>query len=433
MATEIINAGPVPDAGAVAARAAQTEIKVGGTSPTPISTPTPKSTTTENKVPIAAPIETPKPNPGFTKLQEKLRAKATPVEGAPVEKPKTDTPDPNALPVDPSKAAAVDPNAPPNGDKKTKANPWKLLDERKKEVSDLQTKLAEVEKRAIPEAKFKEMESQLAEQKKRNDELESHMRLMDYSKSSEFQDKYQKPYEAAWGRAMDNLRGLTVQDQDGNEREVNAQDLLALVNEPNLRLARAKAREIFGDEFANDVMNHRNEIRKLYDEQAAAIEDARKNAGQHAETNKKAQAELSQAIANEWTSVNKAAAADPTYGKYFSPKDGDQVGNQKLAKGYELVDRAFSENPQAPGLTMEQRKDIINRHAVVRNRAAAFGRMRHWLTEAETKVAALEKELKQYRGSEPTIEGRSGAEPSAPEAKGINRLYEVIRKKAKPI
>jgi hypothetical protein len=437
MAAEIITA-PTADPGTVAAAAAKTEIRVGsgGSIPTPATAPAPRSTTTPNTVPIAPPVtkEEPKKGSGLAKLNEALRKKAgvepdpdapKPAEGDGAPKPAEGT-----APAKPAEGTA-----PADGkETKGKANPWKLLDETKKRATELETKLHETEKRAIPEAKFKEMETALEAQKKRNDELESHIRLMDYSKSSEYQDKYQKPYEAEWGRAMSNLKGFTVQDGEGNEREFTADDMLSLVNAPNIREAWTAAEQLVGEKFAPMLMQHRNEIRKLYDQQAVALEQAKKNAGDHAESLKKTAAETNTQIMAQWTAVNDEAKADPVVGKYFSQVEGDSEGNQKLGKGYELVDRAFTENPNAPGLNAEQRKDIIARHAVVRNRAAAFGRLRHWYEQAQTKVKALEKELAEYKGTEPTTEGTNGRQTAqADPEKGFSGVMNRIRKKATPI
>lgn len=432
---DIIAAPTTQSAEAVASAAARTEIKIGsgGSIPTPAT----RSNTTVNTVPIAAPVtaESPKKGTAMEGLNKALRKKAG------VEDEPTPVTDPKTAASKPAEAKPGETPAEKHEDvtnvtsakdgKAGKANPWKLLDETKARNKELETKLHETEKRAIPEVKFKEMETQLEAQKKRNDELESHMRLMDYSKSGEFADKYQKPYEAEWGRAMSNLKGFTVEDSEGNQREFAADDMLGLVNAPNIREAWTAAEQLVGEKFAPMLMQHRNEIRKLYDQQAAALEQARKSAGEHAESSKKSAQEMSSQIMAQWTAVNDEAKADPVIGKYLSQVDGDTAGNQKLGKGYALVDRAFSENPNAPGLTAEQRKDIVARHAVVRNRAAAFGRLRHWYEQSQAKVTALEKELAEYKGTEPKTETTNGRQPPANgERKGLDGVFDRIRKKS---
>ena len=91
--------------------------------------------------------------------------------------------------------------------------------------------------------------------------LDEEMRFIDYTKSSEFQDKYQKPYTNAWTRAEADLRELTVALEDGNSRPATVQDLLLLANTP-LGEARKLASAMFGD-AADDVMAHRRIVREL--------------------------------------------------------------------------------------------------------------------------------------------------------------------------
>ena len=115
----------------------------------------------------------------------------------------------------------------------------------------------------------------------------------------------------------------------------------------------------------------------------------------------------------------------------FTPVDGDQEGNQRLAKGFELADRAFSENP-LNAKDGEERKAIVARHAAVRNRAAAFGRLVLMNTKAEARIAELTSELAKYKGSEPPA---GGATP-APKTNGqptsaMGRMMSELEKRAK--
>jgi hypothetical protein len=187
------------------------------------------------------------------------------------------------------------------------------------------------------------------------------------------------------------------------------------------------------------VMQHRKEVRRLYDDQSAAIEDVRKNGeARDKDRSEKSQREQQEMISNikeTWNAENESASKHEKYGKYFTPRDGDQEGNQKLAKGYELADRAFTENPFAAGLTPDQRKAIVSRHAVVRNRCAAFGRLTHDLEKSTARIAKLESELSKFKGSEPGAVA-AGARPSnQPEpAKGgtaMSRMQAELSKLAK--
>lgn len=322
--------------------------------------------------------------------------------------------------------------APADG-KKPKVNPWKLYEESKKKIQEYEVKLAETEKRAIPEAKMKEYQTMIEAGQARLKELEEEIRYVNYSKSAEFKEKYQKPYDESWKRAMDELKELTIEVEDGNTRPVSPSDMLSLVNK-SLPEARKEAVEKFGD-FADDVMAHRKEIRRLFDEQSAALEQARtdgeKREKEMAEAGQKERTEMTAAVKEQWAKANEAAAADEKYGTYFKPIEGDEQGNQRLAKGFELADRAFSENPLAKGLTPEQRNAIVQRHAAVRNRCAAFGRLVFMNQSKDTEIAELKKQLAEFTGAEPPADG-GGKPPVQPNSgKGMEGVLAELRKRAK--
>jgi hypothetical protein len=365
-------------------------------------------------------------------MLENLRSRAKPEPGTAVEPaaataaPVVDDDEPPAEPAAAAAAAA-------KPDDKKKVNPWKLVDDYKAQIKAKEAELAEVSKRAIPEADYKKTQETLAQKEARLKELEEEIRYVNYSKSDEFKTKYQKPYDDAWKRAMGELKEITVETGDGNTRPVEPSDILELVNMP-LGKAHAAAVEKFGD-LAAEVMAHRKEIRKLFDEQSAALEEARTSGEarekQQREDRQKEVGEMSGTIRETWSKANEAAAADEKYGPFFKPVEGDEQGNQRLAKGFELADRAFSENPMAPGLTPEQRNSIVQRHAAVRNRCAAFGRLVHFVQTRDAEIAALKKQLAEYSGSEPPAEGSGGAAPAEPAAKGMEGMLSELRKRAK--
>lgn len=295
----------------------------------------------------------------------------------------------------------------PPGTEKKKANPWELLKAEKKARADAEARIAETEKRAIPQEKWKETEKKIADLEKYKSELEEEIRYKNYEKHPEFKEKFDKPYVDSWQRAMGELGDLTVQDTNGQTRPINTSDMLELVNLP-LQRAHEMAVEKFG-ELAPEVMAHRKEIKKLADERNNALERERKNgATREKEMTDKQQREfgaLRDEVVGTWSKANEEALNDPKYGIYFKPRDGDEQGNQRLAKGYEMADRAFNEDPRTPGLTSEQRQGIVKRHAAVRNRSAAFGRLVHENGLKDAKISELNKTLAEYKGSEPDLDG----------------------------
>jgi len=369
----------------------------------------------------------------FADLRKKFGApEDQPAAAAPaaVDKPK-DNPDE----VEDDEAAQAAAAKPVEGAKPAdkKLSPWKVVEQVKAEKKALEEKLLQYEKQGVPPEKVKPFEDKIAELSKRNEELEQEIRFTSYQKSKEFQEKYQKPYEDTWKRAMTELSEVTVIGDDGSERPISATDILDLVNLP-LRDAKALAEERFGD-FAPEVMQHRKEIRRQVDEQAAAIEENKK-AG--ADWQKKSEEqrlastkELHQQTQKIWAEANEKAASDPKHGKYFKPIEGDQEGNQRLSKGFELADRAFSENPLY-AKTPEERRAIVERHAAVRNRCAAYGRLVYQNEKYSARVAELEAKLKEYGDTEPSR--APGARPAATVAAKVSAkdsIFAELRKRAK--
>lgn len=391
--------------------------------------PPPAPTTTIRVSDMPKSVETPatpeKPSSAKERMFQQLRAKAknqtppskpdetappTPAPGTPPGDPKppgSAPPDPGV--PDPKGAPAADPAAAPTApEDREKANPWKLVDRYKGRAAELEKQLADAKTNALAEAQRKEYLDQIETLSKRRDELENEIRFVDYSKSAEFQTKFQKPYEEAWKRAATELTEIVYTDPETREsRAASADDLMQLINLP-LAQAREIADAVFG-KFSGDVMAHRKELRALFQAQSEALKEARENgatrAKQKAEMAQKHSQEVGDFVAKVWKEANAAAQSDPKHGKWFTPAEGDDEGNSRLTRGFQMVDRAFSENPADPNLTPEQRTEMVKRHAAVRNRAAAFGRVRYQYEQAQAKIAELTKELEAYKKSTPSTGG----------------------------
>ena len=319
---------------------------------------------------------------------------------------------------------------------KKKTNPWKVIDEHKKARATLESEIADLKKLiANPEVRKSEVE-RLTAAEKRNQELEEHIKFVDYSKSTEFQDKYQKPYEAAWTRAMSELKELTVTDPStGDERAMSPNDLLELVNMPLLK-ARETADELYGA-AANEVMAYRKEIRGLYEQQSNALDSARKSGVEKSSKDNAARtAQMESArveTAKHWESYNKAILENETTGHYFKPVDGAEEINRKLEAGYKFVDETMALNPLNPKLTPEQRQEAVKRHASLRARAAAFGRMRHDLETTKKELAATLKKLSEFEETVPGTgsDSREAGGATIPKGDRMGGLMQKLRGIAK--
>jgi len=303
---------------------------------------------------------------------------------------------------------------------KTKVSPWKLLDQFKgrltaaeKENVELREKLAKV-----PDL------SRLEGIDKRNKELEEEIRYQNYAKSQDFAEKYAKPYEEAWAKAVADLGELEVLAEDGSPaRKATANDLISLARMP-LGEARKLANQMFGDS-ASDVMMHRQRIRDLHDAQEKALAEARKTGS---ERQVKA-AETSKAITAEVTSLwQKFNEEDAGKYEFLKPKEGDEDWNSKLEKAKALVDTAFSQNATDPSLSPEQRAKAVRAHAAVRNRAIAYSALKLENTRLKAQIKERDDKLKQFEDSAPTG-GQAGggngkpAQAATPMERARQRLH----------
>ena len=333
----------------------------------------------------------------------------------------------------PGEATQPDPEL-PLGDKKPKVNPWKLLDEYKSARKKLEQELADVRKLVPNEKERREEMDKLQKFEARAKELEEEIRYVNYQKSQEFQEKHQKPFQRALKSAMDELKEITITNEIGETRTVEPGDVLELVT-MTMPKAREAAKNMFGD-FADDVMAHRNTLKQLFDKQTSALEEARKNGEarerEQRELFERQSTEFQKFVSEAWKSANEEALQHEQYGKLFQPVEGDDEGNERLKKGYELVDKAFAESPSDPNLTTEQRIGVIKRHAAVRHRAAAFGRLRYQNDKLAKEVSDLKTKLKQYETSTPsTATVNQAGNATIPGSSTRSQVLEALHKLAK--
>lgn len=408
--------------------------------------------------PASRPTATPEPKPEsaksklFTSLKDKANGPqsrtatstppAKPAEAAkpgapakPGEKPAEGAPAAAAPEVPPTEAKPGEVTPPADTKDGKKPSPWKLVDEYKGKLSKAEQELADLRKNQLPENDRKAFQERAEKAEARAAALEKEMAFHDISQTEDFKRDYVKPYEDAWHKAMADLKGIKVNDPQGGERDIHPNDILTLMQTPTVQ-ARHLAEEVFG-EYANDVMNKRNEILGLFEKQQKAIHDAKEGGvakkKAEAEAQAKAQATIKAEINTIWQRENQAVIADEKHGQFFKPREGDERWNTSLQKGYELVDKAFSVNVEDPKLTPQQREEIVRRHAAVRNRAAAFGALRGEVESLSAQVKALTDELAQYKDTEPPNgAGRTpnqALKPGSGSAKAS--MFEALRNKAR--
>jgi hypothetical protein len=295
-------------------------------------------------------------------------------------------------------------------------------------LTETERLLAEAKKQTPDPTQMKTLMERAEQAEARMKELEEEMRYIDYSKTREYHDSYQKPLEDAWSMAMSDMRELTVTGEDGVVRQATAQDLLALANMP-LKEAREAAKEWFG-EAADDVMAHRKTIRELDNKQQQALANARKQGSERQQQRAAAVQKMRQEVRELWAQLKEEHAQKYDF---LKPKEGDDEWNSRLEKATKFVDTAFADMAKINDLrlTAEERADIVRRHVALRNRAIGFSTYKALNKQLQARVAELEKQLSEYKGGEPKA-GDTRPAPDSPTAVATDRM-EAIKQRMREL
>jgi hypothetical protein len=272
----------------------------------------------------------------------------------------------------------------------------------RKELESLKTggKPIQDDERKTYSQEIEKLKSQL-------EEVNTSLKSVAYEQSTEYKEKYEQPFVDAWNEGVQMVSELNVQDQDGNARKGTPDDFAAIMRIPDNEQAATLAQELFGQN-AFYVLAQRRDIQKLHFQRVKAIEQFRSTLSERekalAEQNKKQAEEREQHRMQAVTLFKKYnAEATEKYPQFFAPIDGDEEGNDLLARGYRDADLAFSGSPDLP---LEKR---VRLHSAIRNRAAAFSRLVHQLKGKDAEIESLKAELEEIRGSTPGA-GQEGRE-----------------------
>jgi ABC-type transporter MlaC component len=284
-----------------------------------------------------------------------------------------------------------------------------------KELPTLRAKLKELESR--DESGAKAVREEIESVKKRNAELEQEIRFVNFEKSKDYQEQFQKPYEDAWGSALRDLKGLTMSVEDpktGEEvrREVTQADIAYFANlDPAVR--RTEINRLFPED-KEEVKRHVNKLRDLADRALEAKEKARTEADTHAKTQTESQRIAQIERAKLWKKTNDELAAK--YPKAFGKDDADSEGNAVFDKGSAFADLVFAPTdltPERVELLPQLFKDAVQSakpfsqemwvrvHAIARNKLANYSRLAYRNKSLSARVSELEKSLKEYEESGP--------------------------------
>lgn len=316
-----------------------------------------------------------------------------------------------------------------------KPNPWRLADEWKKKAQEAIRERDELKAKPPEDPEKETLKQRIATMEKESKALVDELKFYNYEKhDTDFKTQFDQPYIDQWQASAEEIAQFPVVLEDGTTRAGTAADLLRLVDLPPVQ-ARELAEQMFG-KYADDVLMERKRVREKFDARTKALDVARKGLNQRQQERQQqmeaAQTALKSEVTKLWEDSNKFATEHPQYGEYFRPIEGDQEGNLRLAKGREMAERAFNEDPNDPKLTPQQRADVVKRHALIFHRAAAFGRTVGQLKAARAKLSAIEKELAEYKSSTPGEgEGRKSADGKPEEPKGMAGAFSELDRMAR--
>jgi hypothetical protein len=277
-----------------------------------------------------------------------------------------------------------------------------------KEKVALTSKLAEIEQ-TVPKtvAERDALALKIKDFEKRTNDYEERMRFIDFKQSDFYKNDLEKPYISAFNKAATDIAKCPLKYMDGEveqTRQGTSNDLAYLVG-LDRRSARIEAQKHFPDDW-QDIMAHYDKVVPLREKMVEEETNYKTKWKQIEQDKTAARATEESQFKEAWGKVNEdLASKNPE----FKHRENDTEGNALLDKGFSLADLFFSDNR-----TKLSFKDRVVLDAHVRNRVAAYPRMERDLKSKDAKIAQLETDIAELRGSRPGAPRPAGTE--APES-----------------
>lgn len=270
-----------------------------------------------------------------------------------------------------------------------KKNGWRMYHDEQKahkatqaEVQRLKEQLTASPKDDPEKVSLKQERDKYAERLK---SLEDEIRYVNYEKSPEYLEKWQKPYEETAQSALGEATELKIQLEDGQTRASTPEDFWKVASTPNADDALVLAEQLYGEKKAAYVMQLRARVREAHRAGQKAKEEYRVK-GSEREKQTREEHEKSSKAMNERFDTLTAELSD----KMLKPDEGDEKANEYLKRGIEIADAAFRSNKPDP-----------ERDAKVRTMAADYPRKLYKLKIAQKRIEELESQLAEFQDSEP--------------------------------
>ena len=291
--------------------------------------------------------------------------------------------------------------ADPAAGKKTKEDNIRVLaterDTLKQQLQERDVKLKSLEAELERRKDYDDVVKSSLEQRRVFEEQENELRVTRFEASAEFKDKWLKPYQQKYKRAMESLKEFQVEipgevGADPTFRDASEQDFVKLYNLPEGPAWR-EARKMFGD-AAPAIMQHRKDLKELQQGAVAAKAEYQQR-GQELESQRKAQERLQQEeTLSLWEKENQQMVEKAA--EFLKEKTDDKEFNDTLTAARQMVDVAYSE--QRKNLTPTER---IRLDAKIKNSAVAFRTQNLLLRRARAELATMKAELEKLREGDP--------------------------------
>lgn len=361
-------------------------------------TPAPAAPATPSPAPATPPSDSGGDNP-FAELDAKFKAGGTAPAPDPAKATDPKRVDPAAAPV---KGAPSDKRQLPEPFRKELDIVKAERDQKSNALAELETKIADYEKRGKDTSVLTERLTLL---EKQMGEKDAEIRALKQEASPEFKAKYDVPFNRLADRAKGVVEAIQIETKNPDTEEVTSRaatwnDFTKLYN-LNEFLANKEAKKMFGDDGAAVAMRYYNELHRLDDDRRVALDEEKAKWKEKETTEQATSVQRQEQINKLWEQTNKDLSENEE-DYHDSPEDKELDEARK--KGYQIFD--------APPKSM---KEKIVKDAHIRQRVAAFAPMKLKLMRLTVERDELKKELEGMKADPPGKNRRPGGTPPAGE------------------
>lgn len=251
----------------------------------------------------------------------------------------------------------------------------------------------------------KALTERLAEREKHAASLEEEMRFLDYQRSQEYKDRYEKPFIDAWKMGQERairLKTAPVVDELGDEttpaRQGTGEDFNTLMSIQDDDQAAEWAAKTFGTQKAAVLLYHRERVQETNNAKYQALEEYKTKGAEREKERRTMVENHTKAVRDLYHKVKDAGVEK--YPQFFRPDESDPKTQELLDKGMRLADRALGA-PDVEGEKPLSGEERVRLQAAMRNCFGGFQNVIYQLKKANARASELEKQLAEYEASVP--------------------------------